>query len=199
VSQGGHAALFAASLAPTWAPELDVVGVVGAAPPGDLTVLGAAAASPVLAGFALMVGGGYQEAYGDVNLDELLGVDQLDRLGILEEECVGGVFAHTDANPLVLAKSPLDVEPWPELLAENSPVNLGYEVPILILQGEDDAIVPRGLTDQLAQRLCDDGVTLDYRTFPDTGHGEEIGRNFPAAIEWVAQRLDGAPPTSTCA
>jgi len=198
VSQGGHAALFAASIAPEYAPELDVVGTVGAAPPGDLTALGAAASIPQLAGFALMVGGGYQAAYGDVNLDEIIGADNMDRLAILEEECTGGVFASTDADPLALVRPVLEVDPWPQLLADNSPINLTYDAPLLILQGEDDAIVPKGLTDGLVGGLCGDGVTVDYRTFPDTGHGGEIGQNAGAALDWITARLDGEPAASTC-
>lgn len=198
VSQGGHAALFAAAIAPEYAPELEVVGTVGAAPPGNLVALGAAAASPALAGFALMVGGGYQAAYGDVNLDEIVGAGNLDRLEILEEECVSGVFASTDAEPLQLATPVLEVEPWPDLLAENSPVNLAYETPLLILQGEDDAIVPKPLTDGLVAGLCGDDVDLEYRTYPDTGHGGEITQNAGAALAWITERFGGAPTSPTC-
>ncbi|HEX5615700.1 MAG TPA: lipase family protein [Acidimicrobiia bacterium] len=198
VSQGGHAALFAASIAPEYAPDLDVVGTVGAAPPGDLTALGAAASIPQLAGFALMVGGGYQAAYGDVNLDQIIGADNMDRLAILEEECTGGVFASTDAEPLALANPVLEVEPWADLLADNSPINQTYDTPLLILQGEDDAIVPKSLTDGLVEGLCTDGVDVEYRTYPDTGHGGEIGQNSTAALDWLTARLAGEPTAPTC-
>ena len=39
-SQGGHAALWAAQLADTWAPELELVGTVAAGVPADLTAHG---------------------------------------------------------------------------------------------------------------------------------------------------------------
>ena len=38
-SQGGHAALFAAELAPTYAADLPVIGTVAIAPAGDLASL----------------------------------------------------------------------------------------------------------------------------------------------------------------
>ena len=38
-SQGGHAALFAASIASAYAPELKLVGVAAAAPPTNLVTL----------------------------------------------------------------------------------------------------------------------------------------------------------------
>jgi pimeloyl-ACP methyl ester carboxylesterase len=199
VSQGGHAALFAGAIAPEYAPELDVVGVVGAAPPGNLVALGAAASSPALAGFALMVAGGYEAAYGDVNLDMLLGADQLDRLEILEEECIGGVFDATNADPVQLQQPVLETEPWPQLLEDNSPVNQTYASPLLIMQGEDDAIVPKGLTDSLVSELCADGVDVEYDVYPATGHGQEIAQNFQTALDWIADRFAGEPAPNNCA
>jgi hypothetical protein len=37
LSQGGHSALFAGEIAPSWAPELEVLGVAATAPGGELS------------------------------------------------------------------------------------------------------------------------------------------------------------------
>lgn len=203
VSQGGHAALFAGEIAPRYAPDLDVRGVVAAAPPGDLTALGAAATAaasvPAYGGFLLMAAGGYQAAYGDVSLDELMPPDLRRRfVGVLEDRCTAGVFDFADANPVVFTQNPLDVDPWPDLLEENSVDGSRLEMPILILQGEADQIVPKGLTDELAKRVCADGVELEYRTFPGLTHGQEIATNIAPALDWAAARFAGTPPATTC-
>lgn len=203
VSQGGHAALFAGQIAGDYAPDLDVRGVIAAAPPGDLTVLGAAATAaasvPAYGGFMLMVAGGYEEAYGDVALDEIMPAGIRSRFrDVLEEECSGGVFEFAEANPVLFEVNPLEVDPWPRLLAENSVDGSRIEMPILILQGDEDRIVPRGLTDALAEQLCADGVALDYRTFPEIGHGEEIATNITPALDWAAARFANEAPATTC-
>ena len=199
VSQGGHAALFAAQIAPDYAPGLDVAGVVAAAPPGDLVALGAVAtSSPAYGGYVFMVGGGYEAAYGDVNLDQIVKPEVLAEIDVLERECSAGVFDFAVEHPDAFLAGPLDVDPWPRLLEENSPGNTKLVMPALVLQGEDDATVPIGLTDGLVDRMCALGDTVDYRTFSATGHGQEIGDNFPAAIEWAAARFAGDAAASTC-
>ena len=50
-SEGGHAALFAAEMAPTYAPELHVVGVVAAAPATGLSTIIATVGVPLGAQF----------------------------------------------------------------------------------------------------------------------------------------------------
>ena len=50
-SQGGHAALFAAEMAPTYAPDLHVVGVVAAAPATGLSTLVSVMSTPLGATF----------------------------------------------------------------------------------------------------------------------------------------------------
>ena len=61
---------------------------------------------------------------------------------------------------------------------------------------EDDAIVPKSLTDGLVEGLCADGVDLEYRTYPDTGHGGEIepldgdARAGRAVLRRVLERLE---------
>lgn len=204
VSQGGHAALFAGQIAPDYAPDLDVQGVVAAAPPGNLRALGvaatAAASIPAYGGFLLMVAGGYEAAYGDVALDELMPTDLRNEfVDVLERECNQGVFEYAEANPVELARNPLDVDPWPELLAENSVDATRFEMPVLILQGEDDRVVPKALTDALVDDLCAGEVDLEYRTYPATRHGQEIVANAPAALDWAAARFAAEPSVTTCA
>ena len=72
-SQGGHAALFTASLAPTWAPELDLIGAVALAPVGGAhnMVAGLRTPAPAL-GFLTFVLTGAAAADPDVRLDQIL-------------------------------------------------------------------------------------------------------------------------------
>jgi len=72
-SQGGHAALFTASLTPTWAPELDLIGAVALAPVGGAHDMVGGLRTPALAlGFLTFVLTGAAAADPDVRLDQIL-------------------------------------------------------------------------------------------------------------------------------
>jgi hypothetical protein len=68
-SQGGHAALFANEIAPTYAPELDVVGAVAAAPASQLVfAFQLIDLGPVTRAAVVMMGAGFASVYGlDLN------------------------------------------------------------------------------------------------------------------------------------
>ena len=72
-SQGGHAVLFAGQIAPTYAPDLHIVGDVAGAPVGDLKLLLPVATSvAAYRGFAIMGGFGTAAAYPNAHPKVLL-------------------------------------------------------------------------------------------------------------------------------
>jgi alpha-beta hydrolase superfamily lysophospholipase len=80
MSQGGHAALFAAQIAPTYAPELDVVGVAPGEPATELaTLLGRASGEggKVLTAFAVHA---WSRVYPKLSFEEAMRADRLARL-----------------------------------------------------------------------------------------------------------------------
>ena len=114
-SQGGQAALFAGELARTYAPDLDVRGVVAIAPATDLGVLlPGAAAVPAFSGFAVAAAYGWSSAYGDAPLDTILTDDAIEKATVLERECLSGVLAAYASDPpgAVFHTSPLAVPVW---------------------------------------------------------------------------------------
>jgi acetyl esterase/lipase len=60
--------------------------------------------------------------------------------------------------------------------------------PTLIIQGDQDALVPVGAARDLARRLSDAGVRVDYLELPQTDHGFEIAlpQLSPPALAAVA-------------
>lgn len=200
-SQGGHAALFAGQIAPTYAPDLHVVGDIAGAPVGDLKLLLPIATSlPAVRGFAIM--GGFGFAAADPRADpKLLLTPAAYTLGRakVEQVCSDGVLkAFADPKMKVFTKNPLDVAPWPELLTTNTPGNVKIRFPVLALQGLADQLVPPSVTESWRKRACALGTPLDVKTYPGKDHGGAYIASLGDAAHWIEDRFAGKPAIDGC-
>ena len=149
-SQGGHGALFAGEIAPTWAPDLDVLGVISAAPASEFqAIIQSGVFLPGARGFIWQLALGFEAAYAELSIDDLFTSDALGAIDTLltEEACgaeVGEVAAGFDNAGF--ETSPLDLPAWVTRLDENSPGNVPTAVPIWLIQGQADMVVPVLLT-----------------------------------------------------
>src|SRR5438874_2178144 len=92
-SQGGHAAMFAAQLAPTWTPEVKVIGTVAGAPPSQLPLIAAALKGGNFQGYLAMAAAGLNAAYPEAKLEDLLTPKGLSLLPVVDKACTDRVFA----------------------------------------------------------------------------------------------------------
>jgi hypothetical protein len=207
-SQGGHAALFAGELATGYAPELRLRGVAVAAPATDLeALLGATTADASglpLSSFAL---GAFASAYADrlpeSGLGGILTPEGVAATPRMNELCLrgDGDRLREIAAPLVgayLSGDPSEVEPWATLLAENSPGAEPLRAPLLIVQGDSDALVTPATTRAFADGACGDGTPVTYLELADTGHGEAAFTAVGALVPWFAGVLRDEPQASGC-
>lgn len=199
-SQGGHASLFAGELATSYAPELRLHGVVAAAPAADLEViLPAAAAIREAAGFLVMAGKGFQAAYPEADPASVLTPGAVASSAIADEQCVGAVireFGGTSTE--VIARNPADTPPWPALIRASSAGNRPAGAPLLVVQGADDRLVVRGLTDAWVQKACDAGDVVQYEVYDGADHGSVITAARDDVVSWLAARFDGHASRNTC-
>lgn len=178
-SQGGHAVLFAAAMAPRYAPELEVLGTAAIAPvsdyservarrswnpdggpgPGGLVML-AATARTVDPGIRprRLLGREARKHFDDVVEGCLADVDDRDGLGGVPIE---EVFRPGADLSRVLA-----------VLRANEPRRLSLTAPVLVAQGEDDVTVAPAATAALVEALRARGAEVDHRTYAGVGHGE---------------------------
>ena len=201
-SQGGHSALFAGEIAPSWAPELEVLGVVTAAPGAELrTIVMSGALLPDTRFVHWFLGLGFEAAYEELSIDDIFNSDAVTTIqGLLEEEACIEEFnaAGLEFAGPVYATSPVELNDWVERLDESSPGYVRTEAPILLMQSQDDASVPLLLTNAFYKRLCDIGSEADYRVFEGLSHDETTGKNMPLMLEWTAARFAGEAATTTC-
>ena len=98
-SQGGVAVLFAGELAPTYAPELDLVGIVALAPGGELPTLADAVDDSPYRGLVLIGASGMRAGHPDLDLSTVLTPDALADLPRVESECLDATIGRYQDDP----------------------------------------------------------------------------------------------------
>jgi fermentation-respiration switch protein FrsA (DUF1100 family) len=213
-SQGGQAALFAGELAASYAPELHVLGVAAEAPPADvehtLSILGSVRAANAS---VVMIIEGFHAAYPQFDPAAVLTPDALTHASIVDQKCEKGVGETFSSLPdLVLAHNPRDIPAMLTILRTNSAGNVLAGAPLLVVQGSADAFVPQASTDLFVKKVCGarDAVPaealpyfatddrLDYRVYPGASHAGVLDAAANDVAAWFADRVSGAPVTSTC-
>jgi alpha-beta hydrolase superfamily lysophospholipase len=204
-SQGGHAVLFAATLAAGYAPELSLKGVAAIAPPTDLAVLLRAnlnsIAGRILASFTLS---SWNTKYS-APLAPLLDSKAEALVEEVSRSCVDDLGGKLDAlaaqNGLkqeFLKEDPADVQPWGTLMSNNSLYAFNSQAPALIIQGSSDDIVRPQVTTQFVRSSCRLGARIEYVMLPGKGHGGAMVAGHKRATDWLAAVLSGLPVRSTC-
>ncbi len=210
-SQGGHAALWTGELAPDYAPELDVVGVAALAPAADPLALAERIlqdpSNPLLAIVVAWVLAPYDQAYPEIDLDEL--VHPAGRLLVREmaQRCLEdpGMLASI-ADALGVARDrPLftgDLTTGaPGARLDENAARGPWTMPLLIAWGDRDEVIAPDLQHDLVQRLCDDGVDFSWVERPGDDHLTLL--DDPALLDplvaWTADRFAGADaPVPVC-
>jgi alpha-beta hydrolase superfamily lysophospholipase len=200
-SQGGQASLFAGQIAPSYAPELRLVGVVAVAPVADVTAMVPLATTvPVLLGYDVMTAVGFRAAYPNVDLGPVLGPQALNNLNVVDQRCSDDVVDYFAQFPpsQVIAHNPLDVPVLAQVLQQNTAGAVHVAVPQLIVQGDADALVPKMITDRYVARACSQRDEVLYRVYPGRDHITARDVSVPDVEAWLAARLAGQPAPSSC-
>ncbi|GAB3984597.1 lipase family protein [Actinoallomurus acanthiterrae] len=199
-SQGGHAVLVTGELAASYAPDLRLLGVAAASPPIDLTALARHVTDlDYGTGRLVEVAAGHSAADPAARLDSIMTAAGRAGLKVLETGCdddVIGAYAKLPARA-VFAKDPRTTPPWSTGLVRDSVDALPRGVPLLILQGGRDPIIPAKLTKAAVHRMCGRGDVVAYRVYPRAYHNV-----VPSAASdlnaWITARFHGTPPPDDC-
>jgi hypothetical protein len=198
LSEGGQAALFALHVAPSYAPELSLKGVVAGAPVSQFFPLYLFLQDSPYRYDWLMTIAGFNSAYGTraAPLDDVLTPLGMSLLPDLEKGCSAYIAGVADKYRLsqILKTDPYSVPAWKTLLQENDPFTFttASTVPLLIIQGSSDDQVPVAITTLLANHFCDLGQDLEQWVYPGQSHGV-IAPSTADMIKWMADRFDDDP------
>ncbi len=214
-SQGGHAALWVDRLAPYYAPELSLVGVVATVPPADLVGQSERALGEIVkaTGNVIALMGTAQFWYGheaqlsevfvapyDVSipnalatscdpLDEVPPPDTLPELfqAPLLEAAEAGTLAELDPWGCILAENGLTTTSIPRIATPDSSYG------ILFLQGEADALVNPEIERAAFTELCAQGLPLQYLECASAPHVEATLWSVAEIVTFVRARFAGEP------
>jgi dienelactone hydrolase len=204
-SQGGGAALWAAELARSYAPALDLRGVLAFAPAAQFTtIIKAVARSPFRAylGEVLWTVDGLDAAgyRRQLHLATLLTPAARADLRRVADQCAAQTIADWRGKPYsaVFARDPLSLPSVVKLLQQISPGQRDPRVPILLGQGDRDHEIPVAVSAQLKARYCRLGATVTRRVYPGASHDGVIDAAMNDALAWIGDRFNNRPPTSDC-
>ena len=181
-SQGGQSALWAASLASKWTPELKLRGTVAFAPVSHLAdqvpLLRALTQPGGLSGLAAMILRGIDAAAPQLGVSAGLS----DRAAALYPQtltkCLGQLNAADSFGsvaPADLLRSDVDTAPIAAALAQRAdPDRLKIRTPLRIQQGETDATVFKTFTDQLVAGYSEGAKDLTYKVYPGVDHAGAV-------------------------
>lgn len=201
-SEGGLAALAVDQRSDEALPELDYRGAVVAAPSAQLGSVAAVM-------FTLPEGRGYGalllEAAAELEprLDPAVALKPAaaEREALLThgcwEEAVPG-FDDLAADEMLASPAIGEIlgEVLDDCCASDADLAQG---PLLVVHGQDDESLPPELTTELVRELCAVGVAVEHRTVPGAGHDSVLAASADDTERWLANRLAGDDPPSTCA
>jgi alpha-beta hydrolase superfamily lysophospholipase len=205
-SQGGQAALFAAQLASSYAPELELTGVAVAAPATELqTLLRDDFGSDGGRNLTAMSLWSWSRVYG-LPLEGIIDPSATQAVDALANECIESVFdmveRHYSQEPLAIrfltVPDVTTIEPWRSLMLANIPGKLPANIPVFIAQGDADTLVLPSVTRSYMQELCTAGSRVELLSLAGVGHGF-VGRDSAAAAAvWIADRFAGLTAPDDC-
>lgn len=205
-SQGGGAALWTGILAPTYAPDANVIGVAALAPASDLLDL--VSNLEVMKGgmiFASYIIQGFSDTYPDVRFNDYVRPTARILVREMASRCLAEPAALSSAvESLVIDRSiwsaPPANGPLGARLQENAPSG-PILAPLLIGQGLDDDLILPAAQEAYVTARCQAGGQVEYRTYAGADHVGLVAAGSPLVPEllaWTQDRFDGKPASSSC-
>lgn len=212
-SQGGGATAAAAELAPTYAPELPLVGTYAGAPPADLSTefpsLDGSLAAGILGYVINAAIAAYPEDAGAIHA--ALTPDGEDLIAKTQTQCLGEtianfMFRHIARYLAVDPNTAIDAEPFKAIFDKQRIGRLRPTTPVLISSNRYDPLVPYAPALQLGRDWCMQGADVQFNTNEEPplfnklilNHGLPIIVDAHWVLDWVSARLNGIPATPNC-
>jgi len=204
-SQGGTSAGWAAELAPTYAPELNLKGVAEGGVPADLNAVAQSLDGSLFLSLALFAAVGYDAAYPELNLHSYLNTNGLQLFAKAESVCLVSVdgfstLLNTAGHHLsdYTTTNPLGTAAWQARLSQNKLGSRRPTVPIFQYHALLDEIVPLGQAETLHQAYCAAGVNETWEVLPLAEHAAGIIEGEADALAFLDARFAGTPVKSNC-
>ena len=207
-SGGSIASEYAAELAPSYAPELDLVGTAIGGIPADfahnlLYINGSASYSDVMPAIFVGLSRGFH-----LNLKKYLSPlgKQLTKQD--GDKCIASYLgARPGLKYQELLKpryqNPLAIPTFVRILNRLTMSYSGTPKQPLYMavgnsDGTGDTVMIAADVEGLAHIYCQRGASVEFQEYQHMAHGEAGAHFFPIATEWLTQRFNGVPASDGC-
>ncbi|MFC0451259.1 lipase family protein [Rhodococcus jostii] len=205
-SGGGMASAWAAALAPTYAPELNIVGVAEGGVPMNIGKManGLGMQPHPAFGLAMAAALGLEREYPDrLPISEQLNDRGLEMRNEMANACTNGILAAGAGHSATEVAKTTDLMSSPqawEVLNENS-VELYPGVPtapIFEWHSPTDVLIPVDSIEATIARYCAAGAKVQSDLFPSPDHLTTAVLGLPTALDYLDARFRGDPAPSNC-
>lgn len=202
---------WAASLKPTYAPELPFVGWYAGGPPTNLTSLILSINKGIFSAFLLGGVAGLSDTYPEMNdyIEEVATQEMKDALDYIRTHCLVDDLLKYPFQDIFdykwTTKGP-DVLDDPRIQKVLSDLTMGVkeeqtpDAPVLIVSGKVDEISPNESAEKTARSWCNYGGSVEFVDY-DTDLSAHFITQVTAttrAFKWVRDRLEGKPLPKRC-
>jgi hypothetical protein len=200
------ASAWAAALAPTYAPELNIVGVAEGGVPMNIGKManGLGMQPHPAFGLAMAAALGLEREYPDrLPISEQLNDRGLAMRNAMANACTNGILAAGAGRSATEVAKTTDLMSSPqawEVLNENS-VELYPGVPtapIFEWHSPTDVLIPVDSIEATIARYCAAGAKVQSDLFPSPDHLTTAVLGLPTALDYLDARFRGEPAPSTC-
>jgi pimeloyl-ACP methyl ester carboxylesterase len=205
-SGGGMATAWAAALAPTYAPELDIAGVAAGGVPMNISKMAKVLGDNPHPAFGLAMAAalGLEREYPDrFPISTQLNAKGLALRNSMANSCTNEIMAYGAGRSAVEMASTMQMTGDPgawEVGDENS-LELYPGVPTAPMyewHATNDVLIPVDSIDSTLARYCAAGAQIWSQTYWSPDHLTTAVIGLPAALDYLDQRFRGVPPTSNC-
>ena len=197
-SQGGHASVFAAAIAPKWTPELRLRGTAAFAPfaQGDEIFAGLSRSDQPtrLTGYVAAFARGLDAAYPQLEIPSILSDRGRYLFSLTISLCIPEITASDSefakTAPRDFFREGADLGPATRAVAANDPTDLTVTSPLLVEQGRSDTTVLPNFTEAMVEGLRSRGGRVTLKLHDDVDHTTVVfGEPQDEAFAWVQKRL----------
>lgn len=192
-SLGAQAVLAAGELAGSYAPELDLRGVVALAGGYDIDprqIVQWPSSARFIQGVVGLTAG-----FSELKASDLLTPDAMRLLPLVEQECDLDSALGSQPVAMLVHRDPSEVPAWVSAIRQISPATAPRQTFLAIGIGEPADNVAAMMA--LAEKYCARSATTSLHTYRG-GHDSVIGESWEDIRIWMGARISGAAPLGVC-
>lgn len=202
-SQGGNSALFSASQAAAYTPELHLAGTVASAPAAELIPLLDEQYGTV-ADWVIgpLIATSWPAANASLHNTDILTAAGRDNYQRIANHCIVqstlGGLVRTAVHQKFFSANPIDLPAWRAMAQQQSAPILAAGQPLLVVESKTDKVVLPDTTALYIQTACKTDDNLATLWLEKASHQDIPKDSADSVINWIGERFAGNANGSSC-